>query len=163
MISHGSEVHALEPLSLCFLHFALSIVSYFVCVRIYTLPRQLGTDRSVHVLSYSRCLCAAPPCNRKNKCAPLARTSKHPCPYFLSPILRTDDLGLELKPGFGHIMLIGDVRHHCCRITPDRSLGFKKYISSSWGGESSMVKHSPAMLRPWVQSSVATTKLDLVG
>lgn len=118
----------LEPLSLCFLHFALSIVSYFVCAWIYTLPRQLGTDRSVHVLSYSRCLCAAPPCNRKNKCAPLARTSKHPCPYFLSPILRTDDLGLELKPGFGHITLIGDVRHHCCRITPDRSLGLKNNV-----------------------------------
>lgn len=127
-IGHGSEVHALEPLSLCLLHFALSIVSYFVCTWIYTLPRQLGTDRSVHMLSFHTVCVQLPSCNKKNKCAPLARISKHPRPCFLPPILRTDDLGLELKPGFGHITLIGDVRHHCGRITPDRSLGLKKNV-----------------------------------
>lgn len=92
VISHGSEVHVLELLSLCLLHFALSIASYFVYTRIYTLPRRLGTDRSVHRLSYSCCRCAAPLLQQEEQ---WHRISKHPCPDVLSPILRTDDLGLD--------------------------------------------------------------------
>lgn len=83
-------------------------------------------------LSYSHCLCAAPLLKQEEQMRStgtdyqsiLVRTS---CP----PILRTDDLGLELKPGFGHITLISDVRQHCCSTTADRSLGLKKV--KFWG------------------------------
>ena len=92
VISHGSEAQVLELLSLYLRHFALSIASYFVYTLIYTLPKRLGTDRSVHRLSYSRCLCAAPLLKQEEQ---WHRISKHPCPCVLPPILRTDDLGLD--------------------------------------------------------------------
>lgn len=122
VISHGSEVPVLELLSLS----PALCPKYCLLLCVYTdshtskaaRDRQKCAQAELFTLS----VCNSPPATGRTG----AQNIRASLSGRLVPYPQDRRFGVGLKPGFGHIMLIGDVRQHCCSPTADRSLGLKK-------------------------------------